>query len=343
MARLYSLFVSVRHGLTASAFVFSLAFFLIGCAGYAPSSQTSQPPAQTPSLTVSASSFTFNTVIVGEAQSQPLTITNTGNAPLVISSLSLSNSPFSVSGPNIPATIPPSTSLPYTVTFSPTSPGSATATLTIRSNASSGMTAVSLSGTGEKAFANLVVSPASISFGNLNLKATSQQNVTLQNTGDISMTIQGITVAGAGFGYASLSPGFSLAPSQSVTFQAWFTPTVQGPASATVSFLSPSLSSPATLSLSGDGIAPGPPPPVQHTVTLTWNASTGSVVGYKVYRSEVSGGSYGALTGAAISVLTYADATVGSGTTYYYVVTSVDSAGTESAYSNQVTAVVPSP
>jgi len=201
------------------------------------------------------------------------------------------------------------------------------------------MATVSLSGTGEKAFANLAISPPSINFGNLNLKTTGTQNVTLQNTGDISMTIQGITVAGAGFGYASLTPGFSLSPNQSVTFQVWFTPQVQGPASATVSFISPTLSSPATLSLSGDGVAP----PVQHTVQLSWNASSSAVTGYRVYRSETSGSSYTALTGAPFNALTYADSTVASGTTYYYVVTSVDAAGTESAYSNQATAVVPTP
>jgi fibronectin type 3 domain-containing protein len=39
----------------------------------------------------------------------------------------------------------------------------------------------------------------------------------------------------------------------------------------------------------------------------------------------------------------YADSTVQSGTTYYYVVTSVGTDSVESPYSNQVTAIVPSP
>jgi fibronectin type 3 domain-containing protein len=37
----------------------------------------------------------------------------------------------------------------------------------------------------------------------------------------------------------------------------------------------------------------------------------------------------------------YTDSTVQSGTTYYYVATAVDAAGSESMYSNQVQAVVP--
>ena len=40
---------------------------------------------------------------------------------------------------------------------------------------------------------------------------------------------------------------------------------------------------------------------------------------------------------------TYTDSNVQSGTTYYYVVTSVNGSGIESAFSNQATAVVPSP
>jgi fibronectin type 3 domain-containing protein len=37
------------------------------------------------------------------------------------------------------------------------------------------------------------------------------------------------------------------------------------------------------------------------------------------------------------------DSTVQSGITYYYVVTAVDSAGSESTYSNPTQAVIPSP
>jgi hypothetical protein len=330
---------------------------------------------ETPSLSVSAHSFNFSTVVVGHTQLQTLKISNSGTAALRLASLSISNPQFAASGPAIPATILPSTSLSYVIAFSPTSVGNTSATLDISSNASDGIVALSLAGNGEKAFADLAVTPASINFGNLNLKAKSTQNVTLQNTGDISMTIQGVTVAGAGFGYGSLAPGLSLSPRQSITFQVWFTPQAKGPASATVSFLSPSLSSPAKLSLSGGGIAaspapapapspapsapapapgpapvpapkpspaPTPAPAAEHTVQLNWNASTSAVVGYRVYRSESSGTSYTPLTGEAFDALTYSDTSVDSGATYYYVVTAVDAAGVEGTHSNQVKAAVPS-
>jgi fibronectin type 3 domain-containing protein len=83
--------------------------------------------------------------------------------------------------------------------------------------------------------------------------------------------------------------------------------------------------------------------PVQHTVTLTWTASTSSVSGYNVYRGTVSGGPYTKVNTALEAASSYVDNTVQSGTTYFYVVTSVDSSGVESAFSNQVKAVVPTP
>lgn len=84
-----------------------------------------------------------------------------------------------------------------------------------------------------------------------------------------------------------------------------------------------------------------PPASIHHTVTLAWAPST--VAGYNVYRGTVSGGPYTKINTALDSAAKYVDTTVQSGQTYYYVVTAVSTAGVESAYSKQVTAVVPSP
>jgi fibronectin type 3 domain-containing protein len=75
---------------------------------------------------------------------------------------------------------------------------------------------------------------------------------------------------------------------------------------------------------------------------LSWTASASTVSGYNVYRSTVSGGPYSKLDSALVATTQYVDSTVQAGQTYYYVVTSVDSSGQESAYSNVATATVPS-
>jgi fibronectin type 3 domain-containing protein len=92
-----------------------------------------------------------------------------------------------------------------------------------------------------------------------------------------------------------------------------------------------------TQALSGTGGAP-----TQHIVHLTWTAST-NVSGYNIYRGTVSGGPYSMINSSLDATTAYADSTVTAGQTYYYVVTSVDSSSKESGYSNQTTAVVPSP
>jgi len=83
--------------------------------------------------------------------------------------------------------------------------------------------------------------------------------------------------------------------------------------------------------------------PVQHTVTLTWAASSSTVSGYNVYRGTVSGGPYTQINTALDASLSYVDDAVVSGDTYYYVVTSVSSSGVESAFSSQVQVSVPTP
>ena len=80
---------------------------------------------------------------------------------------------------------------------------------------------------------------------------------------------------------------------------------------------------------------------MQHSVALTWNASTSTVSGYNVYRSTVSGSGYTKINSSLVALLTYTDSTVQSGTTYFYVTTAVDSSGNESVHSNEVSAAIP--
>ena len=80
-----------------------------------------------------------------------------------------------------------------------------------------------------------------------------------------------------------------------------------------------------------------------HYVLLNWIASTSVVVGYNIYRSTTSSGPYAKINSSVVVPLFYYDLTVVAGTTYYYVATAVDSDGNESVYSNEASAVVPSP
>lgn len=75
-------------------------------------------------------------------------------------------------------------------------------------------------------------------------------------------------------------------------------------------------------------------------VNLSWNPVAGAQ-GYNLYRSPVSGGGYVKVNAEPITDTTYTDnsADLNSGQRYYYVVKALDSAGNESAPSNEASAV----
>jgi RHS repeat-associated protein len=95
-----------------------------------------------------------------------------------------------------------------------------------------------------------------------------------------------------------------------------------------------------------DATPPGSPTGLAATpgnakVTLAWSAPSPTVpdlAGYKVYR-RLSGGTHGApLNGIPVTTTNYIDLAVTNGTTYYYVVRTVDTAGLVSDPSNEVSA-----
>ncbi|MHC5155313.1 MAG: fibronectin type III domain-containing protein [Planctomycetota bacterium] len=73
-------------------------------------------------------------------------------------------------------------------------------------------------------------------------------------------------------------------------------------------------------------------------IILNWaDNQEGDLAGYNVYRSFTSGGGYDLLD-SDIGDSGYLDDTAVSGTTYYYVVTAVDTSFNESAYSSEISA-----
>jgi len=74
-------------------------------------------------------------------------------------------------------------------------------------------------------------------------------------------------------------------------------------------------------------------------VSLSWSASSGAT-SYHVKRALTSGGPYSQV--GAPTASSYTDTSLTDGTTYYYVVSALDSAG-ESANSAQVSAVPAAP
>lgn len=80
----------------------------------------------------------------------------------------------------------------------------------------------------------------------------------------------------------------------------------------------------------------------QHKVQLSWNApGSSTILGYNVYRSVAGIASFALLTSSPDTQTSYTDASVVSGSTYNYVVTSVDNTGAESSPSNSTQVTIP--
>lgn len=292
-------------------------------------------PALAPAIQVNPTSISFGNVVVGSNLSQSLIISNTGTATLSITQITVTGATFSASGYTLPLSVNAGQQTTITVAFLPTAVAAVSGNVSIMSNAPTSPTSVALSGSGIAATLTLGINPTSLSFGNVLTGTTSPtQNVTITNTGNSNVTISQIAAAGAGYTVTGGSTPVTLTPSQNLVLGVQFSPTSTGSVAGSISIVSNATGSPATVTLLGTGV-------VQHTVSLSWTASTSPVAGYNVYRSTTSGSGYVKINSSLVGGLTYTDSNVSSGTTYYYVTTAVDSNGVESVFSNQATAVIP--
>jgi hypothetical protein len=110
------------------------------------------------------------------------------------------------------------------------------------------------------------VDPPARAFGDQRLGTTSPyQRFVVTNTGDADLTITAATLTGTDPGQfargTDTCSGATLAPNDTCTVQAAFSPTTTGPKTALLRFTHSADGSPTDVSLSGSGRAPDQPPP----------------------------------------------------------------------------------
>jgi hypothetical protein len=291
-----------------------------------------------PLISVVPSSMSFGKVTVGVTNTQTFTVSNTGTASLSVSQASVAGTGFSLSGGvATPVSVPPGASTAVTVGFTPTSAASSySGNLTLTANAPNSPVVVPLAGSGVSAVLQITPSPSSVSFGSITTQTSATQKVTLTNTGNSSVSVSQIAASGAGFSASGFALPVTLAAAQSTSFNVAFAPTTTGSLTGGVTVTSNAANSPLVIPLTGAGAAP-----VSHSVTLSWTPSSSSFGGFNVYRGTSSGGPYTRVNAAMTSTTSYADTSVASGQTYYYVTTEVGSTGMESSYSNEASAIIP--
>jgi hypothetical protein len=231
------------------------------------------PPPPAPAITVAPDPVTFPTINQGTTSSPiMITVTNSGNATLHISSVTLGgNNPgeFTMtnacSGPYAPIA-----TCTITLTFSPVAAGQRSAIISILDDASNSPQSIPVSGTATAVPPTKPVvslSATAIAFGTVTQgTASSSQSVTVSNSGGAPLHISSVALGGANSADFTLTNGCtasSYAVNATCTFSVTFVPLVTGPRAASILLTDDTSDSPQTVTLSGtanQAITVGPAP-----------------------------------------------------------------------------------
>jgi hypothetical protein len=209
-----------------------------------------------PAVSLSASTLSFGSQIVSSTSAaQTVTVTNSGTATLTLGSIT-ATAPFAQTN-TCGSPVAAGGICTISVTFTPTTAGSAVGSVSLVDNAANSPQTISLTGMGVTApIANL--SPASVTFATPQAVGTTSapQTVTLTNTGSATLLIVGIT-ASANFG-ATNNCGASIPVGGNCSISVTFTPTAVGDLYGTLTVTDNNNGAPAstqTVPLAGTGLA----------------------------------------------------------------------------------------
>src|SRR5258706_8988215 len=145
------------------------------------------------------------------------------------------------------------TSSTYTTPATTTSDNGSQFTVTVR-NSEGSVTSNPAPLTVGAITSQLTASPSTLSFGNINVGASSSQNVTLTNSSSANITISNVSISGPGFNVSGVPSGLILATGKTATLNVTFAPTASGSVTGSVIVTSNAINSTVTISLSGSGV-----------------------------------------------------------------------------------------
>jgi hypothetical protein len=179
--------------------------------------------------------------------------------------------------------------------------------------------------------------PTWFDFGGVFVGTSSQSELSITNTGQLPVTITGVTIAGPGLHVKGLPVGTILAPGESAALRVTFGPSSSYNVAGYVIISSDASNSSFAVWLYGSGIRL-----TTHGVILSWNPSGPDVTSYRIYRGTSSGAYELMNTGPRVTP-NFADLSVTAGQTYYYVVTAVNASDQESSPSAEIQTTIPTP
>ncbi len=242
---------------------------------------TGTSPAAT--VTLTSGTLAFGGQRVGTASGAlSTTLTNSGNAPLTISSIAIAGADaadYSQSNtcPLAPSTLAAGAACTISVTFSPTATGSRSAHVSVVDDAADSPQTVALTGTGTAPAVSLT--PPSLTFASQTVGTTSAaQTASLANTGTAPLAISSIAIAGTNGGDYAQTNACPLAPSTlavgaSCSISVTFSPGAPGSRVASLTVADDAAGSPHSIDLSGTAAAAAPAVALTPT-SLTFGSQT---------------------------------------------------------------------
>ncbi len=197
---------------------------------------------------LSSTNVGFGNQAVGTTSAaRKVTLTNIGTAALSITNIATS-APFAVTN-TCGTTVKAGGKCTISITFSPTTTGKATSTVTITDNANDSPQTISVSGSG---VTGVTLSPTKLTFAAQNIGTTSAPlSSTLANYQTTALSITSVTVTGD---FAQTNTcGSSVAASSKCTFSITFTPTASGTRTGVVTITDSASNSPQRINLTGTG------------------------------------------------------------------------------------------
>jgi len=155
-----------------------------------------------PAVTLSAAKVPFTKTSIGQTSpAKSVTLTNTGDATLNISSTTISGD-FAIQSNTCGSSVNAGASCVVTMTFKPAAKGTRKGTLAFTDNAAGSPHTVALQGTGM----SLALSPTALDFGTVTVgQSSSPQSITVTNGGSAAVTFTGFALAGAAAGDYTIS------------------------------------------------------------------------------------------------------------------------------------------
>ncbi len=190
----------------------------------------------------------FSPVLVNSSSQLVLTITNSGNSVMTISSISF---PAGLNGDITSGALVPGATTNVTVTFSPTDSILYSGQITVNSDATSGVNSVNVSGQGEALTANISLS-GDLNFGSIFVGDSSSQDLIVSNSGTRDLTFTNIELP-AGF-TADITNG-EIAPNTTTNITITFSPTDTISYDGTLTVDSDATGGSNTVNVTGSGTA----------------------------------------------------------------------------------------